>query len=320
MDEAIKEKGKVVNNAKRNTRRNAAVADTPALRAYHPFTAFLLLGGAVAFSMLSLHPVYVALSIVAALLSALLYRGISAVLHSLPRYGVLLCAVALFNTVMNQNGITPLFYIRDYPILREGMFYGLCSAGALLAVLLWFQCINTVLDGDRIQYLFASVLPTLALLLSMTLRRMAGVHADVRRLNEAQSSLTAQREGKKLEKLYHGGVRLSALIGSTLENAVTTAESMRARGYGSGRRTRLDRRRLRGRDAAALLPFCLLTTLCVVWQVGGAAGFQFYPVTQAIDLSTHALCGFILYAALLLLPFILEAGGKLRWILRQSGI
>ncbi len=284
----------------------------PALYAYHPVTALLVLGGAIVFSMLSIHPVYAMFSFFASALLHLMYLGGKSLRKSLSRFAWIALFILFLNTFLNSNGLTVWFYLGDTPIFLEGLYYGICSALVLLSILLWFACFSLVIDAERVVYLLGAHLPTTALLLSMALRRMGSMKRDAQRLNEALDGALAPGRQSRADKLYHGGIKLSALLGSSLESAVTTADSMRARGYGSGKPSRSRSYRFCRRDILVCVLSAVLFVLCAAVRLQGWASFLFYPVTQALPFSGQACLGYAFYLLLVLMPSALELAEKLR--------
>ena len=300
--------------------KNISSGAKPVLYAYHPLTALLLFGAVIGLGMLSFHPVYAGLSFVASLLLNLRYFGWRPLVKSLPFFLAMTPLVLLLNTVFNDNGFTELFAIGDIVVFRESLIYGLCSLLVLFGAVLWFCCFSAVIDAERVVFLLGRLWPTMALLLAMILRRMGSVQIEFRQLSEALD--TAVPPGKKRvgDRLYHGGIKLSAIIGSSLESAITSSDSMRARGYGTGKQTRLRIHRFHRRDALMLLVLLCALVPCVIARIRGYADFLFYPLTQKIPLDAAAVTGYALFAALLLLPLCLELLEDIKWKRYRSRI
>jgi len=117
-----------------------------------------------------------------------------------------------------------------------------------------------------------------------------------------------QGSGGKRSKIRNG-VRVSGiLISRSMEDSIETADSMRARGYGSGPRTSFARYRIRGRDIALLI---LITALfaaniwCIFFygEMIHSQSFRFFPFVYGISADPLP---YALYAVLLLWPLIDE--------------
>lgn len=100
-------------------------------------------------------------------------------------------------------------------------------------------------------YLFASAAPKSALITLMTLRFVPLFQRRLRRIALIQGARgVSVREGSLRSRMSDGMTLLKTLLTWSLEEALQTADSMKARGYGISRRTsyavyRLDRRDIR---------------------------------------------------------------------------
>ena len=104
----------------------------------------------------------------------------------------------------------------------------------------------------------------------------------------------------------------SILVTWSLENAVETADSMRARGYGTAKRTAYSPFRFAVHDGLALAALSALLAVHLVFLLRGD-GYVFYPRLGPLD--AVPLGAYAAYAALLAFPLILEA--KERWSWRR---
>ena len=129
---------------------------------------------------------------------------------------------------------------------------------------------------------------------------------------------TAQKmllpENKRLLPRLHAANRnLSALLTWSMENAVQTADSMKARGYGVRRRTTFHLFVFDSRDAAVLGLILALAGICVLGRVFGHGTMEFYPRMDAVFTGVSGAVLYIAFAVLALFPSILEMKEKLTW-------
>ena len=99
----------------------------------------------------------------------------------------------------------------------------------------------------------------------------------------------------------------------SMENAVQTADSMKARGFGARRRTTFHLFRFDARDARTLALILTLSGICVVARCYGHGYMEYYPRITALTMGPSSMTMFILFAALMLLPSILEAKEAVVW-------
>lgn len=105
----------------------------------------------------------------------------------------------------------------------------------------------------------------------------------------------------------------------SLENAIETADSMRARGYGLPGRTAFSIYRLDSRDRAALawLGFCGFD-LFAGWMAGGMY-FRYYPTVKCAPLTPMTASFALVYLCLCLTPVALNWKEDAAWSSLRSG-
>lgn len=264
----------------------------------HPAVLFCYLAGVLGLCLASLHPLYVAGSMACALCVNLWLRGPGPTLRTLRFALLLFCIVALANPLFNGRGATTLFFLFQTPFTLEALLYGVCSGGMLVSMWLWCAVWQQWMTGERFYYLFANFAPTLSLMGSMV---CALLPQSARKL--AQIRL-CQRGGAGKKERVRGGVRqLSALLVMDMEDSMQTADAMRCKGFGSGKRTVFSLYRFGVQDGVLLGVSAALLALAV-WGVALAnAGLSFYPFLRG-GAPSAALFGCLL--AFCLLPLFVQ--------------
>jgi energy-coupling factor transport system permease protein len=160
------------------------------------------------------------------------------------------------------------------------------------------------MTSDKLIWLLGRFMPALALALSMTLRLVPRYTAQAKRIATAREGLgRGVSAGGVLARAREGLAIFSTMTTWSLEGAVDTADSMAARGFGSGRRTAYSDYRLVRRDALALGFVTLAALVCVVLTAGGFVSVGFFPrlvmegtggvaATALLSLVWAALCVF----------------------------
>ena len=234
--------------------------------ALHPALTFCYFAAVLLLTMLVLHPVFLALSLLGALGYCAVLRGWRSLGRTLGWLVPFLVLMAVLNALFNHAGVTMLFYLPNgNPVTREALCYGAAAAAMFAAVILWFQCCNVVMTADKYLYVFGSVLPGVSLLLSMALRFVPKFSAHIRAVRAAQASLgCGTREGSAWQRLKSSARILSVTVSWALESGITAADSMKSRGYGAGRRTYFGNYRFTRRDGVLCAVFALaLAGVCV---------------------------------------------------------
>lgn len=278
----------------------------------NPITAFLWLIAAAGIAMFCMNPVLLAMSVGGAALYFLL-RNPDTRLKDHAFYFILFLLSAIANPIFSHNGATVLFVVNHNPITLEAFWYGLALGGMILAALYWFRSFQQIMTSDKLLYVFGSALPKLTLILSIALRYIPLLRQQARQVRDSQKALGLFRDENLIDRL-RGELRIfSVLVSWALENGIITADSMAARGYGIGRRTRFALFRFRLRDGV-LCTACLLLSAVSIWgAASGALACSFYPrfYLPAPDASGSA--AYIAYALLSFMPALLELEERIRW-------
>jgi len=275
---------------------------------------------ALALTMLCMHPVFAVISLAAALLFASRIGGNS--LKNTLRFALpLFLLIALLNPVFNHRGDTVLFFVFEQGITLEAIQYGLCSGVMFAAVIVWFSCYSAIITSDKFLYLFGRIAPSAALVTSMAVRLVPKMRGQLETIGNAQKMLDAGRKATLMSRIRSGLHTLSVLLNWTMEDAIETADSMKARGYGMRRgRTSFSLFRMDGRDRAILAFFVALSLGVWALYFGGYATLYFYPVMRPIGTDAPSLIGYALYVLLLLTPTLLQWKENLTWRKLRSTI
>ncbi len=231
---------------------------------------------------------------------------------------LLFAAMALINPLVSHNGVTVLLVINHNPVTLEALLYGIAAGGMIVAVMYWFRAFTAVMTTDKLLYIFGSLSPKLALMLSMALRYVPLFTQQVHRVSQSQKALGLYKEDNIIDRM-RGGMRIfSVMVTWTLENGIITADSMTARGYGTGRRSRFTIFRWTRQDLL-LLVFTLLLT---AGTIAGLAerSVAYYPMVSIPPVDVRAWTGFVCYGLLTWLPAIITGKEALKWRILRSKI
>ena len=277
----------------------------------HPAVNFLFFVGAIGFSVLIQHPAYLIAGAIGAAVYYLLLSGRAGwkrIAMLLPMF----LALTVVNPLFNTYGERVLFYVFGRPYTVEALLYGAAIAGVFLVMMLWFGCYNAVMTSDKFLFLFGQIAPNTALLITMTLGLIPRLQERSAQIRTAQKMLLPENK-RLLPRLHAANRNLSALLTWSMENAVQTADSMKARGYGVRRRTTFHLFVFDSRDAAVLGLILALAGICVLGRVFGHGTMEFYPRMDAVFTGVSGTVLYIAFAVLALFPSILEMKEKLTW-------
>ena len=292
-----------------------------AFSACHPAVNFIFFLGALGFGMVFQHPAY----LLAGLIGAGCYyfllagrRGAKMLLAMLP----LCLLIAVINPLFNHNGDTILFYLFEKPYTFESLTYGAALGGIRLVMLLWFGCYSAVMTGDKFTSLFGNLIPALSLLLVMIFRMVPSLMRRARQISSARKSIGKGNagDGRWMDKAKDGMTVLYSLTAWALEGSIVTADSMRARGYGSARRSSFMIYRMTVRDWVLLVITAGLAAAVLAAAATGAAAATFMPEWYIAPLTGFHGLGFAAYCAYLLIPTLLHIEEALQWHISRSRI
>lgn len=284
----------------------------------HPAVNFTFFVGAIGCAVVIQHPAYLAVGILSGITYYLLLhgrKGIRNILAMLPIFLILTFANPLFN----QYGQRVLFRYFGRPYTIEALLYGLAIGGIFLEMLLWFGCYNAVLTSDKFTALFGNIIPSLSLLLVMVLRLIPNFLRKAAQIAGARRSIgKGAAEGDTTrEKLEDGMSILGALTSWALEGSVVTADSMRSRGYGTGKRSSFMIYTMTSLDWGLLAAFSVLLGLVVF--VGDKTAI-FTPELAIARIGGWNSLGLAAYGVFLLLPTVLHIKEAIQWHISRSKI
>lgn len=278
----------------------------------HPAVSMCYFVCVIGLTLACPHMVTVLLSLVGGTMFNLALRGRKAFGRTMRFVLPMFLIVCIGNPLVNHRGVTMLCLLFNQWITLEAIVYGVVTACSLAAIILWFGCYQEVMTSDKFLYLFGKVAPATALLITSALRFIPQMQQNAAQIKESRAMLH-DYSPRLFQKLAHAIQNLSALLGMSMENAVQTADSMKARGFGARRRTTFHLFRFDARDARTLALILMLSGICVVARCYGHGYMEYYPRITALTMGPSSMTMFILFAALMLLPSILEAKEAVVW-------
>ena len=281
-------------------------------KTYHPIVNFIYFLLVIGLSMFLMHPVSLGITLFCAVIYIAVLKGKKAAFISILSAVPVMLLGAVINPLFNHEGVTVITYLKSgNPLTLEAFYYGIAAATMLVAVIIHFSSYNEVMTSDKFIYLFGRIIPSLALVISMTLRFVPTFIARLREIKTVQKTLgVTMSEGSLINRIRSATKILSILITWSLENAVETADSMKSRGYGLSGRTAYSIFRFEKRDAAALLWMTVLTII-IFWRISrGALLYTYFP---AFTIGKFSIGIHIAYFLLCITPIIIETREAIRW-------
>ncbi len=289
-------------------------------KSYHPIVNFIYFVLVIGFSCFFMHPVFLAISLVCGFSYMLMLQGEKKVKTKLFYIILTMVTLAVINPAFNHRGVTILTYFPSgNPLTLESIIYGIFAGVMLASTICWFSCYNEVMTSDKFIYLFAKIIPAFSLVFSMTLRFVPKFSAQLKAVSDAQKCIGRNEKEKRLIKKAKNAFSIFSIMTTwALENSIDTADSMKARGYGNGKRTAFSIYTFEKRDKIALLYMIILATYVVFAKTLGRLDFNFFPYIKMAEASFFQISVFLGYFALCICPVIIEILEVVRWKIIKS--
>ena len=286
---------------------------------YNPVTVAVYYLSMVAISMFTMNPILHVIAFIGGIIHFTLIKTE----HKISTHvfffliGIIL---SFIRPVFSHNGATVLFVVNDNPITKEAFIFGINSAVMVVGVLYIFRVFSVIMTSDRLLYLFGSFSPKTALVLSVGLRYMPMLRHQRRITADAQTALGINKDDNAIDRIKGSLNVFSATLSWGLENGIITADSMAARRYGEGKRSRFSIFSMRGADIGIIVLTLVLTLPIYILMGKGYFDTDFYPVFRMTEGSILTDIGYCVYGFLLLIPVIIWIAGEIRWKYLMSKI
>lgn len=178
--------------------------------------------------------------------------------------------IAFLNPLFNTQGQTVLFtYFGGRPYTFEALQFGFSTAAMFVNIVILFMSYSLIITIEKFTYLFGrrmpavtSVIVMVQRLLPLSLRRISTT-SDARALIGKPVVAGSLRETALKERFSNAAAVLSSVATWAFSQAVTTADSMKSRGYGCADRTSYRNYPFSSSDAAMLAAIAIADAVAV---------------------------------------------------------
>lgn len=284
-----------------------------AMGIYHPIVSFSYFIVIIAATMFFMHPIFIGISLMTSIIYASLIDEKRA--KAIFTVGIITAiSVAVVNVLFVHRGSTILFYLKYNPVTFEALMYGICSGGMILATILWFSSYNEVITSEKFLYIFGKVIPNIALMINMTLRLIPRLIHQIKIIANSQKTVGLDYSSGNLKMRLKSSMRiLSILVTWALEDAVETADSMKARGYGLKGRSSFSIFVFTKRDKVMFLLIMAIGLILCFGYYCGYGSLRFYPNIADIKFDFRSIIIYLSFLILGALPSILEILEDRKW-------
>ena len=288
-----------------------------ALSKLHPATLLGYLGVVVCGALLLTQPALLLGIFLAVLISIFTAGGGPAWSKSVKYFFIMIIMFMVINSLVNNLGRTLLWTGVTLPLLGrvsvslEVLVYSLVMSLRLLIVYSAFVLYNWAVDPDRTLSLFAGLFPRSTLLVALAAKSIPYLGQQVRRVAEIQQTRGIQyHSGGFYRRIKNRIPLLKVVFLSSLEDSFNLGESIQARAYGSGPRTRYAALSMKLPDYMVLTA-SLAAGLTLLWGHWNNLGsLQFFPVISGLSTSGPVLLAGSILTISLLAPAAVTWGCK----------
>lgn len=309
-------------------------------KGYHPLVNVLFFISIIAFGMLLRHPVYLVISFISSTAYYLKLSGKDGRKTVFRFLLPMLLFVVIINSFFNHYGVTTLFILPSgNNFTFEALVMGIVSGITVVSVIQWFFCCNEVVTEDKFMHIFGRILPKGALVVSMILRFVPLYRRRYKEISQARKCMGLNGTDSFICKMKNTFKNIGILVSWSFENAIETADSMKARGYGLKGRTYYSRFQWHTGDTLALILLVLFDALIIFGLVSNSAYCIYNPyviINQPPEMGTTyiinelnltinpfsflSIVSLIAFTLLCFLPLTIDLKEDIKWHRLQSKI
>lgn len=309
-------------------------------KGYHPLVNVLFFISIIAFGMLLRHPVYLVISFISSTAYYLKLSGKDGRKTVFRFLLPMLLFVVIINSFFNHYGVTTLFILPSgNNFTFEALVMGIVSGITVVSVIQWFFCCNEVVTEDKFMHIFGRILPKGALVVSMILRFVPLYRQRYKEISQARKCMGLNGTDSFICKMKNTFKNIGILVSWSFENAIETADSMKARGYGLKGRTYYSRFQWQTGDTLALILLVLFDALIIFGLVSNSAYCIYNPyviINQPSEIGTTyiinelnltinpfsflSIVSLIAFTLLCFLPLTIDLKEDIKWHRLQSKI
>ncbi|QTD40813.1 energy-coupling factor transporter transmembrane component T [Sporosarcina sp. Te-1] len=284
------------------------------IHSIHPFVMFFYYVCIGFYAMFFNHPVFLLAGCFALVAVNLTHDGGTAMKQWVPLMISMTMLIILVNPFINSRGTHVFFYFRGKQVTLEATLYGVVTSMSLLMILLLFISLNLVLNGNKILYIFSRILPKTAFLIMLSIRFVPLLKRRLTEITDVQrlKGMTI-RQGSIRNRAKSGMSIMQVLLAWSLEEAIETADSMKARGYGTGKRSPYIPYRITKTDKNWIVYLVLFFILSVAGGLLGYGKIIIYPKLGTLHLYPLDWVVFSCSLAVMLFPVFVEGREQLKW-------
>lgn len=280
---------------------------------YNPVAIFIYFTLLIGIVISTSSPAVLFVSVAVGLLYLFMLTDIKSLLKNILMMLITIFFIVVINVFFTHRGNTPLFYMGENAITLEALTFGLFAGTVFANIIVWFECLNKIFNGEMIIYLFSKISSFLALLISMIFRYIPLLKKRYIEISDAQKCMGEANQKSFFKKISTCARQTSILISWSLEASIETADSMAARGYGLKNRTTYSIYKLELRDFILIFIMILFAFVSIFYMKKYSVEMIFYPSVEYPKNNFYFAIVLLSFFALAMIAPILDMIGDIRW-------
>lgn len=285
----------------------------------HPLVLFIYYVSVIVLAMVLLHPIFLLCSAILLILLNVLHGMDQSVKKLMAGSFILSLVITAANPLLSHRGTTILFYFRNNPVTLEAITYGYTLGLSFLTISLAFASYHQMMTSHKFLFLFQRVSPKVAILMMISIRFVPLFIQRLKQISLVQKTKGISITGGSLGARARSGMKLvTLLLVFSLEEALQTADSMHARGFGAATRTAFERYRFSVRDGVLMSMIGTAFLTCLVCSFYGYGVLSIYPAVASLGIKGIDMYILIVYLLLISLPICIEGRERVWWRMQKS--
>ncbi len=280
---------------------------------YNPIAIFIYFMLLVGIVISTASPAVLFVSVAVSLFYIFMLGGIKSLIKNILMMIITVFFITLINILFTHRGNTNLFNIGENAVTLEALLFGLFAGCVFANIIVWFECLNKILNGEMILYLFSRISSFFALFVSMIFRYIPLLRKRYAEISNVQRCMGVTENGSLLKKIKTTARRTSILISWSLEASIETADSMAARGYGLKGRSTYSMYKFILRDLFLTFLMILFAFISLFFMKKYDVEVIFYPSVEYPQCDLHFIVVLLSFFALSMIAPILDLIGDIKW-------
>ncbi|MDA3847249.1 MAG: energy-coupling factor transporter transmembrane component T [Vallitaleaceae bacterium] len=279
---------------------------------FHPLANLIYFLGVLLLTMMLMDPLALVILLIGQISYGFIISGHKKVFQSFRFSFPIGILMVIINPLINHRGRIILFELFGKSITFEAVLMGAMMAISLIVIITMFVSYEEIVDYHKFIFIVGRVLPKTAFLTTMTIRYIPLLKRRYEIISFTRRMIVVT-EGNLMSRIKSVNQKILMLLGWSVESAITTSDSMTARGYGLVERSRYQSYTWQVRDSLYVTVSVVLLSILVFFRIEGRLYMQVYP---DMVVATRDMIDYLLYGGLFAfvnIPLWIEWKEQYRW-------